>query len=662
MAYVGKQPVRGQNRELDDISGSFNGSTTAFTMQVGGVNTSAGSVNQLFISVGGVMQNPGTDFTAAASTLTFTTAPPDGASFWGLIQGDSININTPADDSVTGAKLAVSLVAGDTLYASGTDTLARLAKGTDGQVLKLASGLPSWSTDSSGLNSDAQANTVGGTSAGADFSGTSAIDNTLLGYETGKGITSADYNTAVGRAALQGDGSTAVTGGENVAIGRSALRDTTTGNKNVAVGKNAGTSVETAAGCTYVGYEAGDATTTVGLNTYIGYQAGKATTQSPHHPAIGYRALASHAATAADGQEGNVAIGHLCMEDNTSGYANVAIGRLAMLNSVDGYANVCVGSRCGEDAFQSGNGNNNTFVGFNAAGGPVTSATHNVGVGMDSCEKLTTGDYNVAVGAQSAFDLTEGSGNVFLGYYSGSQCATGNHNVAIGNGAASVGIITGQGNTTVGQNSLNNVTSGNYNACLGKEAGHSLTEGSHAICVGYRAGKNQMTTTGDQLYIANGPFSAGNDNCFIYGNSLGELIQGSNSSSWYTTSDSRLKKNIVDNNVGLSIIDNIKVRNFEYKTEAEIDRSQFPKVSTDKFTKAEADEGEGTEGDYKQGLALNHPGTQLGVIAQELESITPNCVKTDHRDVKTVSTDDLFWHMLNAIKELSAKVKVLEAA
>ena len=106
MPYLGKEPVRGQNRELDDISGSFNGGNTAFTMQVGGVNTSAGSVNQLFISVGGVMQNPGTDFTVASSTITFTTPPASGLDFWGLIQGDAVDINTPADGSVTNAKVA----------------------------------------------------------------------------------------------------------------------------------------------------------------------------------------------------------------------------------------------------------------------------------------------------------------------------------------------------------------------------------------------------------------------------------------------------------------------------------------------------------------------------------------------------------------------------
>ena len=44
-------------------------------------------------------------------------------------------VHTPADNSVTGAKLNISLLAGDTMYASATDTLAKLAKGTAGQVL-----------------------------------------------------------------------------------------------------------------------------------------------------------------------------------------------------------------------------------------------------------------------------------------------------------------------------------------------------------------------------------------------------------------------------------------------------------------------------------------------------------------------------------------------
>ena len=119
MPYVGKEPVRGQNRELDDISGTFNGGNTAFTMQVGGVNTAAGSANQVFISLGGVMQNPGTDFTVASSTITFTTPPANGLDFWGLIQGDAVDIQEPADGSVTAAKLASG--AGITVLTGSTN-------------------------------------------------------------------------------------------------------------------------------------------------------------------------------------------------------------------------------------------------------------------------------------------------------------------------------------------------------------------------------------------------------------------------------------------------------------------------------------------------------------------------------------------------------------
>ena len=58
MAYIEIEPNPGQNREVDDISGSFNGSTTAFTLQVNSQNVSPGSANAIIVSLGGVIQNP----------------------------------------------------------------------------------------------------------------------------------------------------------------------------------------------------------------------------------------------------------------------------------------------------------------------------------------------------------------------------------------------------------------------------------------------------------------------------------------------------------------------------------------------------------------------------------------------------------------------------
>ena len=40
--------------------------------------------------------------------------------------------------------------AGDVLYASGANTLAKLAKGSDTDVLTLASGVPSWAAAAGG--------------------------------------------------------------------------------------------------------------------------------------------------------------------------------------------------------------------------------------------------------------------------------------------------------------------------------------------------------------------------------------------------------------------------------------------------------------------------------------------------------------------------------
>jgi hypothetical protein len=62
----------------------------------------------------------------------------------GLIIGTDVQAYNAALATIAG----LSLVSGDILYATGAGALTRLAKGTDGQVLKLASGVPSWAAAS----------------------------------------------------------------------------------------------------------------------------------------------------------------------------------------------------------------------------------------------------------------------------------------------------------------------------------------------------------------------------------------------------------------------------------------------------------------------------------------------------------------------------------
>ena len=100
--WISTDPARAANiKELDDISGSFNGSTAAFSLTVSSAGVTPVTAQQLLISVGGVMQNPSDDFTVSGSTITFTTAPSAGLTFFGVLLGQALSLNTIADGTVT---------------------------------------------------------------------------------------------------------------------------------------------------------------------------------------------------------------------------------------------------------------------------------------------------------------------------------------------------------------------------------------------------------------------------------------------------------------------------------------------------------------------------------------------------------------------------------
>jgi len=116
-------------------------------------------VNSKGIKDGAIVNADIADDTIAEAKLDVHAAPSGTNKFLGYTSNGmewavppDTDTTTPADDSVTGAKLSVSLVQGDVLYGSGTDTLARLAKGTAGQSLVMNSGAtaPEWGDSAAG--------------------------------------------------------------------------------------------------------------------------------------------------------------------------------------------------------------------------------------------------------------------------------------------------------------------------------------------------------------------------------------------------------------------------------------------------------------------------------------------------------------------------------
>jgi len=72
------------NLVLDDISGSFNGSTQTFSLTVNGEPYYPINEQQLIISVNDVVLSPGVDYQVSSNTIYFVTPPASGVEFFGV--------------------------------------------------------------------------------------------------------------------------------------------------------------------------------------------------------------------------------------------------------------------------------------------------------------------------------------------------------------------------------------------------------------------------------------------------------------------------------------------------------------------------------------------------------------------------------------------------
>ena len=105
MAYVGKAPLTGAYQVLDNIASGFNASATAFNLTVGGTAVLPGNEASCIISISGVVQDPSA-FVISGSQITFTSPPAATDTFFGTVLGDTFDIGTPTDSTVTAGSLS----------------------------------------------------------------------------------------------------------------------------------------------------------------------------------------------------------------------------------------------------------------------------------------------------------------------------------------------------------------------------------------------------------------------------------------------------------------------------------------------------------------------------------------------------------------------------
>ena len=522
--------------------------------------------------------------------------------------------NSPTTSNLVAGELAINIADGKLFFnKSGTITTManaslQIAGGSPQYAVTLtATGATNVTLPTSGyvVSSVTQlgANPVTGTPSSTTFlrgDGTWATAGASQATATALGAVYAKQTTGGGTPFLTAFGYNAgvsTTGVSNTAIGTQALYTNSTGTYNTVSGYQAAYTTTSGFNTIYGAFAGYYVTGT--NNSYFGYAAGSqnSTASGSNNVGIGHSALFANT-TASN----NTAVGYQAGYSNSTGTGNNAFGYSSLYNNTGNY-NIAVGNNV---LYYNTSGGNNTAVGHGALQSNTT-ASDCTAIGYQALYSHTTGGDNTAVGYGAAYLLTTGSLNTCIGENSGYSLTTGYRNTFLGHSSGNGGFGAA------------GFTTGSYNTSLGLATGCSSGNVTNSIVIsGSYADVDKGSSTG-----------------FINPNG-GGVYQGNNSATWNVSSDQRLKKNIVDNNVGLDKVIQIQVRNFEYRTVDEI--IDLPKHS-----------------------AIKKQGVQLGVIAQELQQVLPDCVKQESTGVLAVDSTDIMYHLINAIKELNAKVTALEA-
>jgi len=338
---------------------------------------------------------------------------------------------------------------------------------------------------------------------------------------------------------------------------------------------------------------------------------------------------------------GNVALGDTALDSLGAGNYNTAVGHNALTANTDG--------------------SNTAFGAFSLAA--VTTGGNNVAVGREALE-ANTGDGNTSVGYQALTSNTTASNNTAVGYQAGYSNTTGSYNTFIGRSAGT--NTTGGENTFVGSSAGNLVTTGQKNTILGKFDGNAggldirtssnnivLADGdgnprlrvhsSGAISFGSQNGDINIPggavglalngADGLQLLDSRTNSSISTYRYRFYNTNglVGYISTGGSSTNFVTSSDYRLKENVVALTDATTRLKQLEPKRFNFIADADT--------------------------------------TVDGFIAHEVQSIVPEAV-TGEKDAvdadgniapQGIDQAKLVPLLVATIKELEARITALEA-
>ena len=514
------------------------------------------------------------------------------------------------DDSLTNITGNGNIAIGGNANAATTTASKTIAIGTNsvaGSIGAIAIGSNLTSSEAHGAALDAaQARVMNSIAIG---------NNATSGASNGAGQNS----IAIGNQAKANPED--VGGASAIAIGYDTYANE---NSDIAIGPHAGVvlttnpSPKTKGGSIAIG---GRSKATNGNSLSIGYGA----FAGEGAVAIGYYSETAETFTVAGGDTNtyDVAIGYRAKALGGTGVAigynakapaaeyvplsgNIAIGYNAMKNSSNSYSNIGIGT----EALRDTSGSDNTAVGYRALSNN-SSGTDNTAIGEVALRDNTTGSHNTAIGEYACSNVTTGSYKTCIGYNAGpannDTLAKNNEKVVyLGDANTTVYI---PGNLIVGKDTM-----------LGARTAGDRKQYKVFLKAGNKGTNDRWTFIGTHDYKGSDDNLYGLDDATFTDGSF-KLLNAESFEGKY--SDRRLKYVGKDNNDGLAKIKQLKVFNYVYKK----DTTKTPHV---------------------------------GVIAQDLQKVFPNAVQKGKDGFLTIRMEDMFYAVINAIKELDAKYQAQE--